>query len=119
MKRLIILVLVLAACGGEAGSSTGATAPTVTNAPSPTTTMVETSTSLPTASTTTAEVYDPFEEWERLGGPGLWESEGLEGTLSREDAQARALLGCGQEWAPGTIDALLAEAYRQLPGFCD
>jgi len=34
-----------------------------------------------------------------------------EPTLSREDAQTRALLGCGQSWAPGTIDAALAEAY--------
>lgn len=34
--------------------------------------------------------------------------------LSREDAQARALLGCGQLFAPGTIDAALAEAYGPL-----
>ena len=34
--------------------------------------------------------------------------------LSREDAQARAYLGCGQEWAPGTVDAVLAEAYADL-----
>ena len=34
--------------------------------------------------------------------------------LSREDAQARALLGCGQKWAPGTVDAVLADAYREL-----
>jgi hypothetical protein len=36
--------------------------------------------------------------------------------LSREDAQTRALLGCGQDWAPGTVDAALAEAYANL---CD
>lgn len=34
--------------------------------------------------------------------------------LSREDAQARALLGCAQTWAPGTVDAALAEAYADL-----
>ncbi|MBQ1061338.1 hypothetical protein [Micromonospora sp. C41] len=34
--------------------------------------------------------------------------------LSREDAQARAVLGCGQEWAPGTVDAALAKAYAGL-----
>jgi len=34
--------------------------------------------------------------------------------LSREDAQARALLGCGQDWAPGTVDAALAKAYASL-----
>lgn len=33
-------------------------------------------------------------------------------SLSREDAQARALLGCGQSWAPGTVDAALQEAYE-------
>ncbi|MCN0180116.1 hypothetical protein [Salinispora arenicola] len=34
--------------------------------------------------------------------------------LSREDAQARAMLGCGRTWAPGTVDAALAEAYAEL-----
>ncbi|TDB71810.1 hypothetical protein E1211_15190 [Micromonospora sp. 15K316] len=34
--------------------------------------------------------------------------------ISREDAQTRALLGCGQSWAPGTVDAALAEAYADL-----
>jgi hypothetical protein len=34
--------------------------------------------------------------------------------ISREDAQTRALLGCGQDWAPGTVDAALAEAYASL-----
>lgn len=37
--------------------------------------------------------------------------------LSREDAQARAYLGCGQTFAPGTIDAALADAYRPT-GLC-
>lgn len=34
--------------------------------------------------------------------------------LSREDAQTRAYLGCGQPWAPGTVDAALAKAYAEL-----
>lgn len=34
-----------------------------------------------------------------------------EPTLSREDAQLRATLGCGMEFAPGTVDAILREAY--------
>nr|WP_018217122.1 hypothetical protein [Salinispora vitiensis] len=34
--------------------------------------------------------------------------------LSREDAQTRAYLGCGQPWAPKTVDAALAEAYAEL-----
>ena len=33
--------------------------------------------------------------------------------ISREDAQTRALLGCGTEWAPGTVDAVLADAYSE------
>lgn len=37
--------------------------------------------------------------------------------LSREDAQTRALLGCGKTFAPGTIDAALAAAYRPT-GIC-
>lgn len=32
--------------------------------------------------------------------------------LSREDAQLRAILGCGQRWAPGTVDAALSAAYK-------
>lgn len=32
--------------------------------------------------------------------------------LSKEDAQTRAFLGCGTTWAPGTIDAVLADAYK-------
>jgi len=31
--------------------------------------------------------------------------------LSRQDAATRAQLGCGQKWPPGTVDAVLAEAY--------
>lgn len=37
-----------------------------------------------------------------------------EKTLSRGDASLRALLGCGQEWPPGTVDAVLAEAYAEF-----
>lgn len=31
--------------------------------------------------------------------------------LSRQDAATRAKLGCGQTFPPGTVDAVLAEAY--------
>ena len=31
--------------------------------------------------------------------------------LSRDDAMARAFLGCGQKWPQGTVDAVLADAY--------
>lgn len=34
-----------------------------------------------------------------------------EPTLSREDASTRALLGCKDTWPPGTVDAVLQQAY--------
>ncbi|WP_080636984.1 hypothetical protein [Salinispora vitiensis] len=50
---------------------------------------------------------DPYEVYLDLAPAGAVE-------LSREDAQTRALLGCGRKWAPGTVDAALAEAYAEL-----
>ena len=38
--------------------------------------------------------------------------------LSEEDAQLRALLGCGQEWPEGTVDYAVAMAYRPT-GICE
>jgi hypothetical protein len=48
-----------------------------------------------------ADPYDTYLDNAPAGEP----------TLSREDAQTRALLGCGQRWAAGTVDAVLADAY--------
>ena len=87
------------------------------------------------ATTTGAESYDPYQEFIALGGAGLWALDAescvvlpvmcgpvccslVSEDISPEDAQTRALLGCETEWPPGTIDALLAEAYRQVEGFC-
>lgn len=50
---------------------------------------------------------DPYETYQRL-------APAKAPPLSREDAQTRALLGCGQDWAPGTVDAALAQAYADL-----
>ncbi|MET7752587.1 hypothetical protein [Micromonospora sp. NPDC005367] len=50
---------------------------------------------------------DPYEVYQKLAPDGAPD-------LSREDAQTRALLGCDQKWAPGTVDAALAEAYADL-----
>jgi hypothetical protein len=36
--------------------------------------------------------------------------------LTPDEAQGRALLGCGVSWAPGTVDAALSVAYKVL---CD
>lgn len=60
----------------------------------------------PVATVATVAVTDPYEVYLTLPGadPGL----------SRDDAQLRALLGCGKPFAPGTTDAALAEAYGPL-----
>lgn len=50
---------------------------------------------------------DPYDAYQQLAPDGAPK-------LSREDAQTRALLGCGQAWAPGTVDAALADAYADL-----
>lgn len=62
------------------------------------------------AATTEAPAVDPYEVY-------LATNPNAELVLSREDAQARAYLGCGQTFAPGTTDAALADAYRPT-GIC-
>lgn len=57
------------------------------------------------------EAPDPYEAY-------LANNPDRQLVLSREDAQARAYLGCGKRWAPGTIDRALADAYRPT-GICD
>jgi hypothetical protein len=47
---------------------------------------------------------DPYEVWLTRAPEDAPE-------LSREDALVRATLGCGQNWPPGTVDAILAEVY--------
>lgn len=60
----------------------------------------------PTAApaTTAAPKVDPYKVYLSKAPKG-------EKTLSREDAALRASLGCGKTWPPGTVDAVLAEAY--------
>ncbi|MGH6693422.1 MAG: hypothetical protein ACREF4_22360 [Gammaproteobacteria bacterium] len=50
---------------------------------------------------------DPYEVYLEIAPDGALD-------LSREDAQTRAYLGCGHRFAPGTVDAALAEAYAEL-----
>lgn len=50
---------------------------------------------------------DPYEEW-------LERAPSDAPSLSRDDALARATLGCGQNWPPGTTDAILAEVYAEV-----
>ena len=79
-----VAVLLLTACGDD-----------TTDAPPPAT------------STTAPAPADPYEVYLKIAPDGAPE-------LSREDAQTRAILGCGRKWAPGTVDAALAEAYADL-----
>lgn len=52
---------------------------------------------------------DPYEVYLRLVDElGITDAPN---NLTRDDAQLRALLGCGTAWAPGTVDAALAQAY--------
>lgn len=50
---------------------------------------------------------DPYERYLELAPPDAPD-------LTRDDALARAMLGCGTEWPPGTTDAALQEAYAEV-----
>jgi hypothetical protein len=89
------LVFVLTGCGNTPQTTTtptqGSTAPAASTA----------------AATLSSAAEDPYEVYLRNAPPGAPH-------LTREDAQTRALLGCGRKWAPGTVDAVLADAYAEL-----
>lgn len=56
------------------------------------------------ASSSATPTIDPYQVYLANAPKG-------EATLSREDASTRALLGCSQKWPPGTVDAVLQQAY--------
>lgn len=56
---------------------------------------------------TSTRDYDPYDTY-------LANNPDPSHVISREDAQTRALLGCKTQWAPGTIDYVLHEAYKKL-----
>ncbi len=88
---------------------------TTTSLVPPATSTIETTTTTQEATTTTmTDTEDPYETFLTNGGGEAWKAEIGGEMISREDAQARALAGCGQEWAPGTIDYYLQEAYGHL-----
>jgi hypothetical protein len=64
----------------------------------------------PPAGTTTVtaasspDAADPYAIWQTLKPADAPD-------LSRDDALARAIAGCGQAWPPGTTDAALQQAY--------
>lgn len=76
----------------------------------------EAATPEPTTAAEDPEPYDRFDMWIELGCPELWKAEGLAGTLSCGDVRNLVLLGCGKDWAAGSVDALLAEVYRAVDG---
>jgi hypothetical protein len=99
LRRITILVAIAAAgiLTGAAGCSTSAPASPAITAPA--------------AVATTTPASDPYAVY-------LKNNPRADLVLSREDAQTRAILGCGQTFAPGTVDRVLAEAYRPM-GICD
>ena len=105
MRRavLVVVFVVLAACGSDDEGTTESS-----SADESTTTTAAVTTTAPNA---TADESDPYETYLQLAPAG-------EEKLGREDAQARAYLGCEQQWAPGTTDRALADAYRPT-GICD
>jgi excalibur calcium-binding domain-containing protein len=64
---------------------------------------------MPAATTAAAAVQsdtDPYEVW-------LQRAPDDAPDLTRDDALARAYLGCGQNFPPGTTDAILQEVYAE------
>ncbi|HEY9413157.1 MAG TPA: hypothetical protein VIQ30_00225 [Pseudonocardia sp.] len=86
------VVLLVAGCSDD---QTGPT-PGVVNQPSTPASPAPSSSATPTV--------DPYQVYLANAPKG-------EPTLSREDASTRALLGCETTWPPGTVDAVLQEAY--------
>lgn len=99
----VVIALALSSCGsGDSGELTS-----------------DTSTPAAEGDTTNEpEQVDPYEVY-------LANAPGDAPDLSRDAAQLRAMLGCGTSWAPGTVDAVLQEAYASLveewraQGVCD
>ena len=98
MKRsaLVVLALVaLAACGSPSATVT------INDAAAPRVTVTVTETAQAPNLVGATEPYEVY--LANNPDPSL--------ILSRDDAMARAFLGCGQTWPPGTVDAVLADAY--------
>lgn len=95
--------MIAAAALLAAGCSSGVTAtPAVTPQP-----VVTPQVAVTPPPAVTQPVVDPYDTYLATNpNPAL--------ILTREDAQTRALLGCGQQWAPGTVDYVLAQAYATL-----
>ncbi|NIL42922.1 hypothetical protein HCB17_18540 [Salinispora arenicola] len=101
MRRTPIVIIVAAAMALGAGIAGAGIYLTVTDETSPTSQVPAPE---PSAEPAPADPYEVYLD--------LAPADAV--NLSREDAQARAMLGCGQTWAPGTVDAALAEAYAEL-----
>lgn len=91
-----VAVLALAGCSSSDGTATPGPA---------TTTTTKAGASAPVSTPPTTPAVDPYDVYLKNAPKG-------EKTLSREDAALRARLGCGKTYAPGTVDAVLATAYR-------
>ncbi|MCN0153207.1 hypothetical protein [Salinispora arenicola] len=104
MRRTPIVIIVAAAMALGAGIAGAGIYLTVTDETSPTSSTSQVPAPEPSAEPAPADPYEVYLDLAPVDAV----------SLSREDAQARAMLGCGQTWAPGTVDAALAEAYAEL-----
>lgn len=89
-----VIAIVSAGVVLMAGCSSDQTGPTPGVVP-------QSSKSTPASATPTIDPYQVYLANAPKGEP----------KLSREDASTRALLGCERKWPPGTVDAVLQEAY--------
>ncbi len=97
MRTTITLALALITLGA-CSSSTPAETP-----PPPSTTAA----AAPASTSTTAAQADPYQAYLAIAPADA-------PALTPDDAQTRAMLGCGTTWAPGTVDAALQQAYAPL-----
>lgn len=58
----------------------------------------------------TEAAVDPYDTYQQL----IADNDIDPIDISPEDAQTRALLGCGTEWAPDTVDWALQQAYADV-----
>ncbi len=93
---LAIALLTLGACSSSTPTATPPPPSSSSAAPAPN-----------TPTTQAPPVTDPYQAYLALAPADAPQ-------LTPDDAQARAMLGCGTTWAPGTVDAALQQAYAPL-----
>lgn len=101
---MLLGAVLIAGCGDTTPAPTVTVTEAATPAPAVTVTATVTATPAPAETSTTADPYETY----------LANNPEPDHVISRDDAQTRAYLGCGQTFAPGTVDAVLQEAYAGI-----